>query len=111
MILLTQCSDLEMRKLMCVELNLLLVLVFLDVHLVECGAMKGTTRMLVHCANFPLFLSGGDCEEVQQMLMHFTVENVSDSWTGTQEQQLEIKAGSFTSVAKAFHCQLVKDER
>lgn len=58
------------------------------------------------CANFPLSLSGGDYEEVQQMLMHFTVENVSDFWTATQEQQLKVKAGSCTSVAKAFNCEL-----
>lgn len=41
------------------------------------------------------------------MFMHFTVENVLDFWTATQEQQLRVKANSCISVAKAFHCHLV----
>lgn len=39
------------------------------------------------------------------MRMHFAVENVSDFWTATEEQQLKVKTGSCTSVAKASKCQ------
>ena len=40
------CTDLKMRRLMCIELNSLLVHPgFLGVRLLECGAVKGTTRM------------------------------------------------------------------